>query len=1110
MKKSIGSGRGSVYNIILKALQTGDKYGYEICKEVEEKTDGAYILKQPSLYSGLKRLEAQGNISSYWKDSALGGRRHYYTLTKSGTDRINGSDFNWQDARDDIVGSLFEKSQLDSDIENAQNDIELIKSNSLFSQQAQQNIDEVLSKTESLTENDQGEDNQNSKSQVEDDLQSLNDEATPCVKSQDETSTTSAETTDKNGDESDAINPYGDDLFSMFRTVQQTEDVDDKIDDELADAKNNSGIQQSEDDAQNAEISESQDYKSQPENDFRSQESVENAETTPEYVDNNETTESAENKQTENEYLETMQGESEKQISQDEPSQESTNLFESQSSQNDKISENIEQNLDEHTTYFNVVESNQQNEEQRADEQKSVDDSSNLQSDDKLDNELSCSNLNDTQLNDEAQGEGQDAQGETDLYSDENLDTKHDDAQNIDAESPQDENQQMDLFSFATNNIATQDQNEPLQGETEQDEDDIKKEEFAGIYDNMGTINQNDEQIDDTQTKTTQVDNKQAESNQYNNSTSAPLFFDAEQYDNQTDKNDDLHNDDLNNDEIFEMQNGANDQINTFDSTNNIDNKKDADVESESHSISTPTSNLSSENQADNIQHNKVQKTVLMPKNDADSVEEYKSNHTYFGSFLDSSLTETLDKNDLMAVQPKQSQDNKNDYADVQDVAKNDVDNQSYYNQQANVKVDDNSDNKQTDTALQNQNIAQNSTVSSAVNAQNDIYTQNNAYKNVQNNQTSYQSNDQNQYDNLQQLNDLNNLQNDATNSFENVAQPESENKTAPAGAVDYRDIFGDLMSRPADSTMQTNKSENQNTNSFDNTNQSTTASNLTFDETNNVADNSMSNETSNQPVKQELPRIDATKDINRTLNFNATKQASNNGFEYYESINYENPFEKYDSYQSQYQNADVYDDDYNSNFYDDYQNAQKNVIHAKKTSDIAFDKKYANTYNKFDVPNYEVRYFKKSNVAKTESKFISINKLNLVSSFIFSILMILITTLTLVFASVKSSISGGQIFVFVLFYVLTLLALLLNFFKYVANKNKKVHNLNKNESMYNLFASIVVIILSISVNLFLGMNLNNITSYLASLILPIAFAVLLLITYPVKKFLSKFSSFYK
>src|SRR5574344_994469 len=110
MKKSIGSGRGSVYNILLKALQSGDKYGYEICKEVEEKTNGDYILKQASLYSGLKRLEAQNMITSYWKDSALGGRRHYYSLTDAGKQKIDASNFSWEDSRDDIVETLFEKS----------------------------------------------------------------------------------------------------------------------------------------------------------------------------------------------------------------------------------------------------------------------------------------------------------------------------------------------------------------------------------------------------------------------------------------------------------------------------------------------------------------------------------------------------------------------------------------------------------------------------------------------------------------------------------------------------------------------------------------------------------------------------------------------------------------------------------------------------------------------------------------------------------------------------------------------------------------------------------------------------------------------------------------
>ena len=42
--------RGSVNNIILESLYSGQKYGYEIIKEIEEKTDRKIVLKQPSLY----------------------------------------------------------------------------------------------------------------------------------------------------------------------------------------------------------------------------------------------------------------------------------------------------------------------------------------------------------------------------------------------------------------------------------------------------------------------------------------------------------------------------------------------------------------------------------------------------------------------------------------------------------------------------------------------------------------------------------------------------------------------------------------------------------------------------------------------------------------------------------------------------------------------------------------------------------------------------------------------------------------------------------------------------------------------------------------------------
>lgn len=76
--------RGQLSNIILMCLQDKDKYGYEIIDDVYNKTNGTMQIKQPSLYSSLKRMEEQSLISSYWRDSEIGGRRHYYHITDLG------------------------------------------------------------------------------------------------------------------------------------------------------------------------------------------------------------------------------------------------------------------------------------------------------------------------------------------------------------------------------------------------------------------------------------------------------------------------------------------------------------------------------------------------------------------------------------------------------------------------------------------------------------------------------------------------------------------------------------------------------------------------------------------------------------------------------------------------------------------------------------------------------------------------------------------------------------------------------------------------------------------------------------------------------------------
>ncbi len=104
--------RGHIDTIILKILFSGDKYGYEICKEVEERSSGTYELKQPTLYSCLKRLEDKGFISSYWEDSDIGGKRHYYKLTDSGIEEYKRNQEEWIRSRS-IIDDLISYRQTD-------------------------------------------------------------------------------------------------------------------------------------------------------------------------------------------------------------------------------------------------------------------------------------------------------------------------------------------------------------------------------------------------------------------------------------------------------------------------------------------------------------------------------------------------------------------------------------------------------------------------------------------------------------------------------------------------------------------------------------------------------------------------------------------------------------------------------------------------------------------------------------------------------------------------------------------------------------------------------------------------------------------------------------
>ncbi len=87
--------RGNIDAIILRTLKDGDSYGYEILKGIVSASQGEYEMKEPSLYTSLKRLESQGFVRSYWGDETQGARRKYYHVTKAGANELAEATERW-------------------------------------------------------------------------------------------------------------------------------------------------------------------------------------------------------------------------------------------------------------------------------------------------------------------------------------------------------------------------------------------------------------------------------------------------------------------------------------------------------------------------------------------------------------------------------------------------------------------------------------------------------------------------------------------------------------------------------------------------------------------------------------------------------------------------------------------------------------------------------------------------------------------------------------------------------------------------------------------------------------------------------------------------------
>ncbi|WP_245993348.1 PadR family transcriptional regulator [Xylanimonas allomyrinae] len=98
--------RGHTDTIVLGALRSGDRYGFEIYKTIRDATGGDHEIKEATLYATYRRLVRDGLVEAYWGDESQGGRRKYYRITDAGRAVYRSNVAAWVATRDVIDALL--------------------------------------------------------------------------------------------------------------------------------------------------------------------------------------------------------------------------------------------------------------------------------------------------------------------------------------------------------------------------------------------------------------------------------------------------------------------------------------------------------------------------------------------------------------------------------------------------------------------------------------------------------------------------------------------------------------------------------------------------------------------------------------------------------------------------------------------------------------------------------------------------------------------------------------------------------------------------------------------------------------------------------------------
>ena len=88
--------KGSTTLLILNLLEEKAMYGYQIMREMEERSEGYFSMTAALLYPTLHQLENEELLKSEWVTSQGKRRRKYYSITDKGLKSLEANTKLWQ------------------------------------------------------------------------------------------------------------------------------------------------------------------------------------------------------------------------------------------------------------------------------------------------------------------------------------------------------------------------------------------------------------------------------------------------------------------------------------------------------------------------------------------------------------------------------------------------------------------------------------------------------------------------------------------------------------------------------------------------------------------------------------------------------------------------------------------------------------------------------------------------------------------------------------------------------------------------------------------------------------------------------------------------------